>query len=326
MKIPLLNQIKSSELIRRLVEDKELAMDNSMYTNWVCPVKGLLAHVLKLRPQGKGSLALDYGTSIHAGLEQLMKGKDLDTAVEAFIECATELNIDKWLDEKRCIKRGVETLSTWFIYKQNLIHNYEAIELDIDGKGTVVRAVELGIKKFIQETENAKHYWTGRVDAVVRYKGKFWVLDHKTSSMLGDKFLDDKLRSNQFFGYWVALNSVVRQQYGEPLAGVILNVICTGTKEVKFETYEIPFSFWQIEEWLEETKFKLRFIEKWLLDINQSKTNWAMIERDICVTKYGKCPFYDACNTVPQARENVLLSSYVEHNWNPHDKTLVIES
>nr|DAP02156.1 MAG TPA: PD-(D/E)XK nuclease superfamily protein [Caudoviricetes sp.] len=321
MLIPLLKNIRHSEMMHRLVVDNELAMDNSMYVNWACPIKGLLAHCLKLRPIGKGSLALDYGTAIHAGLEQFMLGKDLDTAVDAFLKEAVACNIDKWLDDKRCTKRGCETLASWQVYKFNLPYQYEAIDLKINGKA--VKAVELGIKKFIQSTENAKHYWTGRVDAIVRYKDKIWVLDHKTSSMLGDKFLDDKMRSNQFFGYWYALNDEIIKQYGEPLAGVMLNVICTGRKDVGFETYEIPFAGWQITEWLEETRYRLATIEKFLLDIYNGE-NWSMIERELCVTKYGKCPFYEACNTVPNVRANVLENSFEEHNWNPHDNSTVL--
>ena len=323
MQLPLITQVRQSSLIQTLIDERRLEMDNSMYVNWACPVKGLLSHALKLRPAGKGSLALDYGTAIHAGLEQFMLGNDLDAATEAFIKSATELNIDKWLDDKRCIARGIETLASWQMYKYNLTHDYNAIEMDINGENN--KAVELGVRKYMTEVDGYEAYWTGRVDAVVKYKGKLWILDHKTSSMLGDKFLDDKMRSNQFIGYWYALNDVIEKQFGEPLAGVLLNVICTGRKEVAFETYELPFSKWQIDEWLEETTFRLKTIVKFLVDIYYKKTEWSMIERELCVTKYGKCPFFDACNTVARARDSVLLNSFDEQHWNPHDGAKIIE-
>lgn len=323
MNIPLLEKIKQSDLVKNLVTNHELAMDNSMYVNWSCPIKGLMSHVLKLRPLGKGSLALDYGTAIHAGLEMLMRGKDLEEATEHFIKTAAQLNIDKWLDEKRCTKRGIETLAAWNMYKYNLVHDYEAIEMDINGvKG---KAVELGVKKFMGTSGDGitKLYWTGRVDAIIRYKDKLWVLDHKTSSMLGDKFLDDKLRSNQFMGYYTALNNTIRNQFGEDLAGVVLNVVCTGTKEVKFETYEIPFVQAQLKEWKKETLWKLNWINMFLRSLTMGN-NWTMIERELCVTKYGKCLFYDVCNTVERARDSVLLNSYAEQDWNPHSGAEVI--
>lgn len=312
--------------MQTLIKDNRLEMDNSMYVNWSCNIKGLMSHVLKLRPRGKGSLALDYGTAIHAGLEQFMLGHGLDEATESFIKVATELNIDKWLDDKRCTARGIETLASWQMYKHNLIHDYQAIELNTDaGKK---KAVELGVEKRICSVENTDIgdvdvYWTGRVDAVVKYKGKLWILDHKTSSMLGDKFLDDKMRSNQFIGYWYTLNEIVKKEYGESLAGVLLNVICTGRKDLAFETYELPFSQWQIDEWLEETQFKLKGIVKLLLDLYNGN-HWAMIERELCVTKYGKCPFFDACNTVDKARDSILTTSYDKHDWSPHEGTTII--
>lgn len=327
MQLPLITQIRQSHLMQKLINEKSLEMDNSMYVNWACAVKGLLSHALKLRPRGKGSLALDYGTAIHAGLEQFMLGKDLDTAVESFIKVATELNIDKWLDDKRCTARGVETLASWQMYKYNLTHDYQAIEMDINGENG--KAVELGVKKLITTYKSdslglINIYWTGRVDAVVKYKGKFWILDHKTSSMLGDKFLDDKMRSNQFIGYWYALNDVIQKQFGESLAGVLLNVICTGRKEVAFETYELPFSKWQIDEWLVETKHRLESIVDRLIGIYNGE-DWSMIERELCVTKYGKCPFFEACNTVAKARDSVLVSAFDEQHWNPHDGAKIIE-
>lgn len=327
MNIPLIAQIRQSPLVQNLINNNRLEMDNSMYVNWSCNMKGLLSHVLKLRPRGKGSLALDYGTAIHAGLEQFMLGRDFDSASEAFIKVATELNIDKWLDDKRCTSRGLETLASWQMYRHNLIHDYQTIDLTVNGNKT--KAVELGVRKRIcniPETcvGDIEAYWIGRVDAVVKYKGKLWILDHKTSSMLGDKFLDDKMRSNQFIGYWYTLNDVIEQEYGTPLAGVLLNTICTGRKELHFETYELPFSKWQIEEWLEETKYRLTNITNLLLNIYNGK-DWTMIERELCVTKYGKCPFFDACNTVLKARDSILTTSYDTHDWSPHEGTTIIE-
>ena len=80
MKVLLKDKIKESEVITRLFERSELIMDNSMFSTFACPMKGLLSYVLRLRPAGKGSLAMDFGTCIHAGLESLMKGGTIEEA------------------------------------------------------------------------------------------------------------------------------------------------------------------------------------------------------------------------------------------------------
>ena len=327
MNIPVFKDIVASPIVQRLLEEHKFEMSNSSYSLWACRVRGLLGHCLRLQPAQKGSLALDYGTSIHAGLEKLMLGEDLDSATEAFIKTATELNIDKWLDDKRCINRGIETLAAWQMYKRNLIHDYQAIEMDINGENG--RAVELSVHKQVGEFDTrigyVCGYWSGRVDAVVKYKDRLWILDHKTSSMLGDKFLDDKLRSNQFLGYWFLLNDTIRKQFGENLAGVLLNVICTGRKEVAFETYEVPFAEWQIQEWFEETKINLGKIINYLVNITEIDNPRALQERELCVGKYGKCPFFDVCNTTENARKSIIEHGYVRRVVEPTNLEKTIE-
>lgn len=316
MKVLLKDKIKESEVITRLFERSELIMDNSMFSTFACPMKGLLSYVLRLRPAGKGSLAMDFGTCIHAGLESLMKGGTIEEAKQKFIALAEELHIDDYCDPKRNSARGIEMLEMWMLFRANLAYDFQPITID----GNI--AVELGVEKLITIREVSfmgpvKFIWNGRVDAVVRYKDKLWVLDHKTTSMLGDKFLDDKMRSNQFLGYYYALNELVKKEYGEPLAGCLINAICTGTKEIRFQLYELPFSEWQVEEWIEEIGDKMFNILCLLTNLFSDDYN-ILSERETCVTKYGRCPFFEVCDSNPSTREQQLLTDFEEHNWHPH--------
>lgn len=298
---------------------KIFKMDNSMYTTWACPMKGILSHVLKLRPRGRSSLAMDFGTCIHAGLEQFFRGKGLLDALQAFEVKAQELGIDRWLDNYRNSERGAAMLAGWDEWRKERELAFETVE--IAGE----TAVELGVEKLIDRVADVDVLWIGRVDAVVRYKGQLWIVDHKTSSMLGAKFINDKLRSSQFLGYYYALNDLVIEQFGKPLAGVLLNVICTGTKEVKFELYELPFQQWQIEEWLEETRLKLYNIMRTINTVTDNAETIIPVEREVCVTKYGDCPFFQVCNACSNARENILNQLYEEHDWSPHDDAKIIK-
>lgn len=295
-------------------------MDNSMYTTWACPMKGLLSHVLKLRPLGRSSLAMDFGTCIHAGLEQFFKGNTILEALDAFNKAANELGIDRWLDNYRNIERGSMMLASWDEWRKERGLVFETVNV------AEKLGVELGVERRLDEIDGVDVRWIGRVDAVVRYKGGIWILDHKTSSMLGSKFINDKLRSPQFLGYYYTLNELIKQQYGEPLKGVLIDVICTGTKEPKFELYELPIEQWQIDEWLAETKVKIKGIMETIQNVCRDKDYEIPVEREICVTKYGDCPFFQVCNAVSLARENILTRLYEEHNWNPHDNTEIIQA
>lgn len=298
---------------------KVFRMDNSMYTTWACPMKGLLSHVLKLRPRGKSSLAMDFGTCIHAGLEQFMLGKTIIEALDAFNAKAVELGIDRYLDSYRNTERGAGMLAAWEEWWAGRGTGWETISLG----GRV--GVELGVEKQIDRVADVTVLWIGRVDAVVRYKDRLWIVDHKTSSMLGAKFINDKLRSSQFLGYYFTLNELVKQTFGEPLEGVLLNVVCTGTKDFKFDLYEVPICEWQIEEWVEETQDKLRRIMQTINHVCDNPQAVIPVERETCVTKYGDCPFFQVCNAVSNARENILEQLYEEHDWSPHENTNVLK-
>lgn len=322
MLIPLLQELKNSKLVKDFAENGVLRMDNSMCTSWACLMKGLMSHALKLRPTGKNTLAMDYGTCIHAGLEQLMLGRSIEDAQQAFLEAANEYKIDRWLDNRRCSTRGIDTINLWYLFRATLMSPIRALSCEVAGE--VKRMVELGVERVIHQTERAKYVWIGRIDAVVSYKGKLWILDHKTTSMLGEKFLDDKMRSSQFLGYYYILNDYIKEKFGQPLAGVLINAICTGTKDIKFDLYELPFNQWQIDEWRRDTIELLQLIGTLLTDIYNGNITEVIPEREICVTKYGRCPFFEVCSNVPVVRYNLLKSQYEAHDWNPHDNSTIL--
>lgn len=319
MKALLRERIKNAKLVQDLNENKVFKMDNSMYTTWACPMKGLLSHVLKLRPVGRSSLAMDFGTCIHAGLEQFFLGRTLLEALDAFNQKAAELGIDRWLDGYRNTERGGMMLAEWDKWRAERGLVFETVNV------AEKLGVELGVEREIHRLGATDVRWIGRVDTVVRYEGKLWIVDHKTSSMLGAKFINDKLRSSQFLGYYYTLNELIKKQYGEPLKGVLLNVVCTGTKEAKFELYELPIEQWQIDEWVNETRVKLEGIIKTIQEVCNDEAVEIPVERELCVTKYGDCPFFQVCNAVEKARENILERLYEEHEWSPHDNAEIIK-
>src|SRR4030095_7371858 len=62
-------------------------------------------------------------------------------------------------------------------------------------------------------------YWTGKMDAIIDY-GSVLDMDHKTTSILSDRFYDDFVLSSQMHGYnWAS------RQLGYPAVGLLLDVL-----------------------------------------------------------------------------------------------------
>ena len=83
---------------------------------------------------------------------------------------------------------------------------------------------------------------------------KLWIMDHKTTTILGENFFADFLNSQQTIGYtWAA-----QQLIGKPIEGLYLNAIAirkqtkTGTP---FEVHRKRFPYEQerIAEWTHNT-------------------------------------------------------------------------
>lgn len=304
------------------INNDVLKIDNSHFSNFACPVKGMLGSFLKLRETGKATLALDYGTCLHAGLEVLMRDEPLEKAEQAFIAEAEKLNIDQYMDERRCMNRGLLTLSMWHEYRMTLPYPLRALRFS-NGEWAVEIAIEKQLPKVVED--QGKYTWMGRIDAICEYRGKYWLVDHKSTSMFGEKFLDDKIRSPQFLGYYFLANELVLREFGKPLEGVLINAICTGTKEVKFGLYELPFQSWQVDEWIKETVVKMKN-QRFVLHNSYYHETTVPCERETCVTKYGRCNFFEVCDNAPSIRENTLRQLFAKNDWSPlHDKKVFIE-
>ena len=61
----------------------------------------------------------------------------------------------------------------------------------------------------------------GRIDGVLRYKGKLWLMENKTKSVVDDRIADYLPHDMQTMMYCHA----VQLKYGEPVVGILYNVI-----------------------------------------------------------------------------------------------------
>ena len=159
-------------------------------------------------------------------------------------------------------------------------------------------------------------YWTGKMDLAARMDGANWIIDHKTTSMLGPSFYRHFELSGQTIGYtWAG-----EQIFGEKFAGLMVNVI-VGRKPTKsgvgctFERQRFYYRQDQVDEWADNTLTLCSdFIACLARDNFPMSVSW-------CMGKYGACKYHDVC-TLPKDQRHFMLNSdqYADNTWTPLHK------
>lgn len=168
--------------------------------------------------------------------------------------------------------------------------------------------------------------WSGRIDAIAKCNNAIRVIDHKTTSIAGDQFVQDFAISNQVLGYvWAA------QQLWPELnpSAFCLNAIHfkkpTGTGSISnpgprggpaalnfFRAY-FDYSPSRVQQWQENCLHIVSdFINSLIRNHFCRHTKW-------CFAKYGKCQYHDVCIQDNPAVRTAMLNSDMFKNvtWNP---------
>lgn len=317
-------------------DDYALRIDNSSLEYFTTCARSAEYALLRGRVP-KPKAALQYGSAIHKALEMLYTRKTLGSSVtmgEIQVEMEKEFSHDVGPGEWRTPEKALDTI-TRYANKYRGVDNF-TVALDGNGKPMVeipfsypigqipINATlpyskdlllgEGGPEKLYVNTIHV--FWTGKIDMVVEMEGDLWVVDHKTSSILGGTYWKDFELSQQTIGYvWAC-----EQMLGRPLKGLLLNVIIgrrptkTGVS-VDFERKRYMYPPHAKEEWIENTMYLVSDAVSYLTrGFFPKMTKW-------CVGKYGLCPYHDVCTLPPNQRDFLLNSDeYVNNTWSPLDE------
>jgi hypothetical protein len=168
--------------------------------------------------------------------------------------------------------------------------------------------------------------WSGRIDAIAKVNGRIRVVDHKTTSIAGDSFVQDFQISNQVLGYvWAG-----RQMWPDfDLSAFCLNAIHFkkptgagpinapgprgGPSALNFFRAYFEYSPERVNDWADNCLTIVSdFLHCLVRDKYPRHTKW-------CFGKYGKCPYHDVCVQDSEVvRHNMLNSDmYKAVTWNP---------
>ena len=315
-----------------------LVLDNSSLEVFTtCPTAARYKLVLRREAFARNA-ALVFGGALHEGLEKLLLGEPesvQDQAIHNFF-----LTNPPPTDEYRTLGNCLEVLRAY--RRRTTLPDYQW-ELLSDAKGLIVeRAFELPLGSievgaaistpwlahpypFVQTVHVA---WSGRIDAVASISGKSRIVDHKTTSIDGDSFIQDFQISNQVLGYvWAArqlwpdlavsgfcLNKI---RFKKPASGAGPDLTVPGPRggepALAFGRHFFDYSDQRISDWaINCLAIVSDFLNCLVRDYYPRHTKW-------CFGKYGKCSYHDVCvQDDERVRLNMLQSDMFKPvTWDP---------
>lgn len=325
------------------LKGNQFFIDNSTLSNiTACPRKAAYGNLMR-RQEVRNRAALFFGGAIHKALEvrdleqqilvtAAIEEKMISSLVEYYVDCDDS-------DDYRNLSYAIRTIErynkTWQADPQTAItlpSGEVAVELPFAlSLGTIPIGEEIWVsdpdieegKPHLKHIEEVEIIFTGKIDRLCEKNGQHFLLDHKTTSMGGPTFFDEFYVSHQFRGYkWAA-----EQLLGKPFQGVIINAIIarpplkSGDVNFTFDRQDILIEDSQVHEW--QHSF-LAIVQKFIHDhINQTHYTHQPelaypMHTNSCVTKYGKCEFFQVCQLPPPHRPAMLWSGlYETRTWDP---------
>lgn len=318
-----ISQIATSPFLHDLRKG-QIIIDNSSFSTWgSCFTMGLYSGGLR-RVNAKSRSPLAYGGAVHAGLDSFFKGEDNWRDVALADAAITEL--DSLGDGRRNTSTLINLLESYILHYTVsreakfdilMINGVPAVEKSfVVPLGTILLPLETA--DMIGCPQSIEILWSGKIDLLTMYEGAITPVDHKTTSVMGEKFIDDKIRSSQMLGYTFASRFFSETLFNNaPVFGTRINALASRSAGYEFKLFDIPYPAGKVDEWKDET---IEGIAKLVSQLAAFlHTGKSLPTREHCVTKYGKCPYFDVCDSVPKMRDRMIFddSYYFVSEWSP---------
>lgn len=320
-----------------------LRIDNSSSEDFVmCAFAGKIKKVLGRVPPTSAPLV--YGGAAHAGLDVRYRHLE-DRGSETLVNMMAEAVVKKFegftpaLDEWRTVDRCIDTLQRYL--KKYPTEPFSVHQVDGVPQVEVPFSIPLGVIELNCElaydwetlvdpeewpdgtdggskvyVDDLHIFWTGRIDAVIQMDNRLWVMDHKTSSIVGPTYWKEFELSQATLGYTFAGQEI----YAQPVSGLLANVLI-GRKPTKtgtptdFQRQRFYYSPARLNRWKKNiTSIITNFVHRLVDDDFPQETKW-------CSGKYGMCPFHDECclDNEELTIQALYTNKFADNTWSPLD-------
>lgn len=309
-------------------------LDNTSTEKFLqCPKQFYMYSVLG-RDNGPSD-ATGLGSAMHNALEHLYKGGTQEECLQVLLNYFTENPPEEgsW----RTLDFAVSSFKIYYLRYQQGLHAWNV--LDYHGTPAVEIPFRLPFAEYQLDLKQGstlatllvrpdqrhqlpadgkillKVFRAGKIDLVVSNEHGNWVVDHKTTSMVGSTFWSAFELSAQMRGYVWAAQHLFPELVFE---GAMVNaLICrkptkTGVAH-EFDWHPFPYTQEQITTWHDDQQHHLNRLIHTLFHTNQFPES-----PNHCSNKYGMCSYHSVCNMSKQAQPIVLMSGqYSEKTWSP---------
>ena len=254
----------------------------------------------------KTKSALHFGSIFHEAVEDLYKGKCIETIQEKIKQTIDA--IDKSFFEQR----DCDDLEWASVVLQSAISAWKKRFYNEDIKQKI-KIVELEQKHSKMPVKNpltgrkSKFRFSFISDMLIRINGKLWLVEYKTASQVGNSYIDRLDIDSQISSYLVFLE----EKYKEPINGVIYRILKkpsirlrkSETKNSFYErlnalfknetdNYLIEYRFSRTSEELSE--FKLDLFEQ-ALYLDQCEKKKMFPRNTSSCMQFGMCSYFQLC-------------------------------
>lgn len=312
-------------------------VDHSSLEKFItCPLAARNYLVLGREARGRNA-PLVFGGAVHSGIESFLKEEDVEKQKLAIVNHFTNNPCEP---DYRTPAIAIEVLGHY--RNRSLLPDYEWTILNDSLKQPIIeRAFELplGVLELDAELYTLQEpvfcsklhiAWSGRTDVIAECFGKRCIVDHKTTSVLTDSYIQSYIIASQTIGYvwaaqqlWPELNidsfclNLIYLKRPSSSTGYATALTDRGPRGgepmLSFQRNYFHYSPERIEQWASNT---LAIISDF---IHCLQRNFFPMHTAWCVNKFGMCPYYESCKQDnPEVRTNVLMSNAFETvSWNP---------
>lgn len=158
--------------------------------------------------------------------------------------------------------------------------------------------------------DNLVHEYAGKIDRIIVLDGLGYIEDHKTTSRFDKGYFRQFQNSNQMMGYhWIGQQLVPDIK----IVGARINLLHVLTSKSDFHREIVTFPPSIIKEWESNTNQWLHRIER-SIESNDFPGHYG---DDGCTHRFGRCQFFDVCNSSPRIREALLQQDFEVRHWDP---------
>lgn len=295
-----------------------------------CERRFLYEHANHLHGDGV-SIPLHFGGAFAKGLEAYRNSYFNNSHDEgaAFLDGADAI-INAWGDhpsqfvdprtekaDKRTLDKCIFALQNYFVQWPIATDTLQPHINTVSGKPTYEFsfAVPLDEPIFPRQSNGEPYILTGRADTLGTYGDLPVIEDDKTTSAMGDKWVEQWYTRHQFMTYiWVL------RKMGFKARHVIVRGICVRSEEIEFrETHPIHRPDHLLDKFEYELASTLYAMQTYF-DAQQVPRRFG----NACYSHFKKCQFWDVCATRKDF-ELPMLRSMKRSQWDPMQLSIVEE-